>query len=98
MKQARFICDPRLFPSFGKSTNDRRSVVLSAARYRTPLIVHVVMLFSLIYLSDVGIEVKAAPPNRSPSTATFPKFTVKSADPRLPAIAPNPGRSLNAMA
>src|SRR5882724_3548515 len=52
-----------------------------------------------IYLSDVGIEVNAAPPNRSPSTATFPKLlTVKSADPRRPAIAPNPGRSLNAMA
>jgi hypothetical protein len=45
------------------------------------------------------MDVTAVPPNRSPSTATFPKlFTVKSADPRRPAIAPNPGRSLNATA
>jgi hypothetical protein len=42
----------------------------------------------------VGREVNAAPLNRSPSTATFPTPTVKSADPRLPFIAAKPGRSL----
>jgi hypothetical protein len=47
------------------------------------------------YLSAVGIDVNAAPLNRSPSTATFPEDTVKSADPRFPAIAPKPGRVLN---
>ena len=48
----------------------------------------------MTHLSAVGIDVNAAPLNRSPSTATFPEDTVKSADPRLPAIAPRPGRVL----
>jgi len=42
--------------------------------------------------------VNAAPLNGSPSTATFPEVTVKSADPRLPAIAPRPGRLLRTRA
>ena len=40
----------------------------------------------------------AAPPNRSPNTATLPEPTVKSAEPRFPAIALRPGRSLSTLA
>ena len=41
------------------------------------------------------MEVKAEPMNRRPRTATFPVVTVKLAEPRLPTIALNPGRSLS---
>ena len=46
------------------------------------------------YLSAVGMDVIADPLKRSPSTAIFPIAAVKLAEPRLPVIAPNPGRSL----
>ena len=46
------------------------------------------------YLSAVGMDVIAGPLKRSPSTAIFPIAGVKLAEPRLPVIAPNPGRSL----
>jgi hypothetical protein len=45
-------------------------------------------------ITDVGIEVMAGPSALSPSTATFPAATVKSAEPRLPAMAAKPRRSL----
>src|SRR5205823_196969 len=46
------------------------------------------------YLSVVGMDVIAAPLKRSPRTATFPMAAVKLAEPRLPDMGPNPGRSL----
>src|SRR5437870_6083652 len=46
------------------------------------------------YLSAVGMEVIAGPLKRSPSTAIFPVAAVKSAEPLLPAIGPEPGSSL----
>src|SRR5579871_4272814 len=42
-----------------------------------------------------GIEVKAVPLKRKPSTVTLPLLTVNCADPRLPTTPDNPGRLRN---
>ena len=50
------------------------------------------------YRPTVGLEVNADPMNRSPSTATVPAVTVKSAEPCLPTIPDIPGRFLKTTA
>lgn len=54
--------------------------------------------YGLRHFCVAGIDVNAAPLKRSPSTATVPVVTVKSADPRFPAIPARPGRLLSTTA